>query len=105
MPFAASFEEGQLLLAPGDALILYSDGLVEAVPNADMAAIAGRVDGSETATEMVERLVSMAVGPSRPASTMLGDDLTVVVLRAEQVSAVGGPDACVPCGSDKSPAA
>jgi PAS domain S-box-containing protein len=86
MPFAMPFEEGQVMLAPGDALILYSDGLVDAVPDVDIATVAGRVEGVETADETVRRLIELAVGSSWPASAMLVDDLTVVVLKAVEVS-------------------
>lgn len=92
LPFALDFEEGEVVLAPGDALILYSDGLVDAAPGIDSAAIAGRVDGVQTAQEMVDGLIELAAGSSTPTSVTLAADLTVVALRAEQAqSAVDRP--------------
>jgi PAS domain S-box-containing protein len=87
MPFATSFEEGELMLAPGDALILYSDGLVDAAPGVDIAAFASRADDAETATETVDRLIQLGIGSGVSTPARLVDDLTVVVLRAEEISA------------------
>jgi hypothetical protein len=60
-------------------------------------AIARRVDGAQTAREMVDALIDLAAGPSTPASVTLADDLTVVALRAAQAQsavdwAVGARD-------------
>jgi serine phosphatase RsbU (regulator of sigma subunit) len=72
------YQEGSLTLCPGDALVLYSDGLVDACPDLspDRAAVAGRLAGASGAAEMVDRLVALA-----RAGGPLPDDLTVVVLR------------------------
>jgi serine phosphatase RsbU (regulator of sigma subunit) len=71
------YEEGVLELAPGDMLVLYSDGLVEGRvdPGAEHAVLAGRLEGAASASEMVSRLMEAAGGAS------LTDDVTVVVLR------------------------
>jgi PAS domain S-box-containing protein len=90
MPFATSFEEGELMLAPGDALILFSDGLVDAVPGVDIAAYASQTEGTETAAETVDRLIQLGIGSGSTTSATLVDDLTVLVLRAE-----GSPAAAV----------
>jgi phosphoserine phosphatase RsbU/P len=89
MPFATDFEEGQAWLAAEDALILYSDGLVDAVPGFDVATAGDFLDGARSAGEMVERLLALAADSRSPASVTLEDDLTVVVLRAEAVQPVG----------------
>lgn len=70
-------EEGVLDFRPGDALVLYSDGLMDALP-AELrarATLAAQLAGAGSAAEMVERLISLA-GLSGP----LPDDLTVMVL-------------------------
>jgi serine phosphatase RsbU (regulator of sigma subunit) len=73
----AEFRQGEVVFAPGDALVLYSDGLIDARPdlNLDAASVASLLDGAATADEMVARLIALgsATGP-------LPDDLTVVVL-------------------------
>jgi CheY-like chemotaxis protein len=73
----AEFRQGDVPFAPGDALVLYSDGLVDARPDLalDPLSVATHLDGAATAGEMVERLIALgtAAGP-------LPDDLTVVVL-------------------------
>lgn len=73
----AEFRQGDLVFAPGDALVLYSDGLVDARPDLaiDATSLAAQLGGATTAEGMVERLIALgtAAGP-------LPDDLTVVVL-------------------------
>lgn len=72
-----SYEEGSATLGPGDTLVVYSDGLVEASPGRtlDAATISGSLDGAAGAPEMVERLARLA-GLSGPPP----DDLTAMVL-------------------------
>jgi phosphoserine phosphatase RsbU/P len=73
-----TYQEGTLTMAPGDALVVYSDGLVEAHPEAmlDAAAIARGLDGAFSAPDMVSSLLALARTSGPPP-----DDLTVVVLK------------------------
>jgi serine phosphatase RsbU (regulator of sigma subunit) len=69
------YTQGELLISPGDALVVYSDGLLEARHEVGMDALAHLIEGAPSAAEMVDRLV----GNWREAAPP--DDLTVVVLR------------------------
>jgi serine phosphatase RsbU (regulator of sigma subunit) len=68
---------GTIDLAPGDALVVYSDGLIDARPDLVLTpeVLAARLDGAGSAAEIVERLTSLA-----DTSHDLPDDLTVIVL-------------------------
>lgn len=75
-----TYSEGSFTFGPGDALIVYSDGLVDARPDSPGAAeIADSLRGANSAEEMVDRLVRSA----QPAGP-LPDDLTVMVLRCRE---------------------
>ena len=78
---AARYDEGCVTFAAGDALILFSDGLIDACPElADTpAALKGIVDGAADAATMVDRLI--ALGGSAGMRT---DDLTALVLLCHQ---------------------
>jgi serine phosphatase RsbU (regulator of sigma subunit) len=77
-----TYDQGTVDLLPGDALVLYSDGLVDMWPQPEhhRSILADMLVNSHSAQQMVDRLVSLPalLGP-------LDDDLTVVVLycRAE----------------------
>ena len=71
------YQQGAILFAPGDALILYSDGLLDSRPDLplDATVLAAELDGATTAAAMVTRLIALG-----EAGGALPDDLTVVVL-------------------------
>ena len=72
------FHTCELRLDQGDALVVYSDGVIESRSDATLgpATLAGELDGTTSASHMVDRLVSLATG-----SGPLPDDVTVLVLR------------------------
>ncbi len=81
----ASFSEQQLALAPGDALVLYSDGLSEAQDpagvyfgEARVAALAASIRGlsAEAAGSLLLREISGFLAGIRPS-----DDLSLVIVR------------------------
>ncbi|MBI1921970.1 MAG: SpoIIE family protein phosphatase [Geobacter sp.] len=71
------YQEGGCTFQEGDALILYSDGLIDALPELglDNEALAARLSGSSNAREMVDRISAVV-----PPGTPLPDDLTVLVV-------------------------
>jgi serine phosphatase RsbU (regulator of sigma subunit) len=78
----AVYTEGRAVLAPGDTLLLYSDGLPDARPDLalDMAGVAAHVMGVQEARAKLDHLVALVeTGGSRP------DDLTLVVVERERV--------------------
>lgn len=72
------YEQDDLLLSPGDVLIVYSDGLTQAQPTllTDQKVFGASIDTSGSAADIADRLV--AQGRSAGALT---DDLTVAVLK------------------------
>lgn len=72
------YQEGGCIFQEGDALVLYSDGLIDTLPelSLDNAALAARLEGATSATDMVERIAAMV-----PPETPLSDDLAVLVVR------------------------
>ena len=78
VPFNQGYNESTLVFEPGDTLVLYSDGLVEGRPDPmpTPLMLAAQLQGSDSAQDMVERLIGSAIGMGP-----LPDDLTVVVLR------------------------
>lgn len=70
------YREGILRFQPGDTLVLYSDGLIDARPELalDSAALAGLLNGAANAHRMLERVVGLT-GSVDP----LPDDVTVLV--------------------------
>lgn len=82
LPFGAiggiEYEEGRASLSDGDALVVYTDGLVDACPDEsmDVGSIARKLDGATSAQAMVDQLMALAAAqPCQP------DDLTVLVVR------------------------
>ena len=77
----ATYQEGSVTLWPGDALVVYSDGLLDARPELGLTHVllADQLAGAASAQAMVDRLVALP-GLSGPPS----DDLTVLVLRCRE---------------------
>jgi serine phosphatase RsbU (regulator of sigma subunit) len=80
------YQEGQLTFGPGDALVLYSDGLIDARPEIELnnRILAGHLSGATNAQEMLAMLLAL---PSLEAPPP--DDLTVLVIRAASASKAG----------------
>ncbi len=86
----ASFEQSSLLLHPGDLLLLYTDGISEAMNSAEeewgdeamMLAAREAVDG--TAEDIVKAIFAAADTFAGKASQH--DDMTVLVMKVSQVS-------------------
>jgi serine phosphatase RsbU (regulator of sigma subunit) len=72
------YKEGELTFAPGDVLVIYSDGLIDALPELqlDNAALAAHLAHCSSASDIVRALTSLA-----ESAGSLPDDLTVVALR------------------------
>jgi sigma-B regulation protein RsbU (phosphoserine phosphatase) len=74
----ATFEEGEARLEPGDALLAYSDGVVEHDERQlDMAELNAALGAASAAGDLVDRLLATA-------GARLTDDATAVVLRRNQ---------------------
>jgi PAS domain S-box-containing protein len=80
--FSNGFQEGRLTFNKGDALVLYSDGLTDALPENKRGrdVLAKQLEGAADAQEMVDRLNTMVVAD---AELPLEDDLTVLVVLAK----------------------
>jgi PAS domain S-box-containing protein len=69
------FSEGEVRLAPGDSVLMYSDGLVETETGTEEPeALVSELRGAEDAAELMDRLM-------RRVPARLADDVTVVILR------------------------
>jgi len=79
--FPDGFKEGRLTFHRGDALVLYSDGLTDALPEdkRERAVLAAQLEGAESAKVMVDRLIASVVADTQ---LPLEDDLTVLVVLA-----------------------
>ena len=77
VPDQKLFEEGCICFEPGDRLVLYSDGLIDARPELalDNVLLAESLRGATTAQEMVCRLISLTEqkGP-------MPDDITILAV-------------------------
>jgi len=76
------YQEGMITFEPGDALVLYSDGLIDARPELalDNRSLAGHLNGTTSAREMLAALMALPAFDSHPP-----DDLTVLVIRMRRV--------------------
>jgi sigma-B regulation protein RsbU (phosphoserine phosphatase) len=71
------YSQGEITMAPGDVLVIYSDGLTQALPGAfSSAETTALVANDCTASEVAQGLIDRAM-----ATGQLADDLTVSVLR------------------------
>jgi sigma-B regulation protein RsbU (phosphoserine phosphatase) len=72
------YREDSIVFAPGDLLVVYSDGLTDAQPDLlmDRSVLAGLLDGATSAAAIADRLVALG-----RAAGALTDDLTIAVLR------------------------
>jgi hypothetical protein len=80
--FSNGFQEGRLRFNRGDALVLYSDGLTDALPEDKRGRefLAKQLGGAASAREMVDRLNTLVVADTQ---LPLEDDLTVLVVLAK----------------------
>lgn len=78
VPSKDRYQEGMLTFAEGDALILYSDGLIDARPDLALnnRVLADRIDSIMGARDMMESLLALPALDGPPP-----DDLTVMVIR------------------------
>lgn len=76
VPGQKGYREGMIRFAPGDTLVLYSDGLIDARPELALnnRILAGQLRGATSAQEMLERLIGLPGGIES-----LPDDMTVLV--------------------------
>jgi phosphoserine phosphatase RsbU/P len=72
------YQEGRVYLEPGDVLVLYSDGLIDANPQLELSnqILAAQLEPQQTAQEMVDSLISL-IGQPDPQP----DDITVLIVR------------------------
>lgn len=75
------YQQGSVTFSPGDTLVIYSDGLIDAhpEPELDHERLASLIDGATTAQDMVDRLTSLPGLEGSPP-----DDLTVLVLHCSE---------------------
>ncbi len=76
-----TYREGIISFNKGDTLVLYSDGLLEAMPdiNLNNQALAGRLDHASDAEEMLSRLSAIT-----ERQCPLSDDLTMLLLHCNK---------------------
>jgi serine phosphatase RsbU (regulator of sigma subunit) len=80
------YQEGMLTFGQGDALVLYSDGLIDARPELALnnRILASHLDGATSAQEMLALLLALPALEGPPS-----DDLTVLVIRSTNPSGSG----------------
>jgi sigma-B regulation protein RsbU (phosphoserine phosphatase) len=71
------YDQRETVLAPGDALIVYSDGLVDARVDLDLTphVLASQLHGATSALAMLDRLVTLLAPVQTPP-----DDMTLLVV-------------------------
>ncbi len=76
IPFHKDYQEGSFTFEKGDALVLFSDGLIDALPELeiDNEYLAETLTGADGAKDMVGSLTALV-----PRDTAQPDDLTVLV--------------------------
>ncbi len=75
------YPQGSVTFEPGDALVVFSDGLLDARPDLFLrtSTVAKHFDGTQSAAEIVDRLFTLAALTGPPP-----DDLTVLALRCRE---------------------
>jgi serine phosphatase RsbU (regulator of sigma subunit) len=83
LPDEPRYHEGSLTFGPGDALVLYSDGVIDARDdlNLDYAGLDHALRGLTSAHAMVERLIALTHVSETPP-----DDITILVLRCSDAA-------------------
>lgn len=78
IPSSKPFREAEFVFSSGDALVVYTDGLIDSQPDVllNESILAERVGNCSTAAAMVENLLALAEEPGGQP-----DDVTVAVLR------------------------
>lgn len=76
IPSDRPFQEAHYVFSSGDALVVYTDGLLDARPDLEESLLAQRIGNCVTAKEMVQNLLLLAEEPEGQP-----DDVTVAVLR------------------------
>lgn len=73
------YQEGTVVFGPGDALVLYSDGLIDARPELALGneILARHLDGAASAREMLAILLALPALEAPPP-----DDLTILIVRS-----------------------
>lgn len=73
-----NFQEGTIRLEPGDTLVIYSDGVVDARPELGLnnQILAEHLDGADSSREMLGRLMALT-----EQNGGLPDDVTILVAR------------------------
>ncbi len=79
IPSPKPYEEGAFVFSPGDALIIYTDGILDAEPELELdhTTLAGRLTSGQNAAGMVAQLLETATNEN----SLPEDDVTAVVLR------------------------
>jgi serine phosphatase RsbU (regulator of sigma subunit) len=80
------YQEGMLTFGPGDALVLYSDGLLDARPELELnnRILGDHLYGATSAREMLDILLALPALNGPPS-----DDLTVLVIISSNASVPG----------------